>query len=275
MLAKEFLLSLDRRVGIRNRLRGLPSTGFDVRGEKALDWGWCLANLPRRCSNDSPRLRVLDIGCCQSPIASVATAFGHEVVGIDTESLPYELPRLTFYQADLLGMDLPDASFDVAVLCSVVEHIGLAGRYTQRDVPDGDLLAMAQVARILKPDGRLLLTVPVGKDLVFRPWHRIYGEERLPLLLAEFQVGRSQYWVKQPGGMWRATERMEALQVDRQGLSYGLGQFVLKLESKGGQPSRFGRLPIGMPRRSVVACTSRVSRCAVGEIQHERQEKVG
>lgn len=77
MTVRGLLKRLDRRLGIRNRLQGLPPSGFDVAGEKLLDWGWCLANLPR-----SPRLRLLDIGCCQAPIVPAAVALGHEVVGV-------------------------------------------------------------------------------------------------------------------------------------------------------------------------------------------------
>jgi SAM-dependent methyltransferase len=227
MIALRLIKFLDKRLGIRNRLKCLPPSGFDTAGEKLLDWGWCLANLPQ-----SPRQRVLDIGCCQAPIVPTVVALGHEVVGVDTDRLPYQLPGLTFFFGDFLEIDFPDASFDVVVLCSVVEHIGLAGRYAQRNIPDGDFLAMKKVAQILKPDGRVLLTVPVGKDLIFKPWHRIYGEERLPALIAEFQVERSQYLVKERGEVWKVSEQTAALHVDRQGLGYGLAQFVLKKVSE-------------------------------------------
>ena len=217
-----FLKTLDHQLGLRNRLWGLPASGFDLAGEKPLDWGWCLANLPR-----SPRLRVLDIGCCQSPIVPAAVALGHEVVGIDTARLPYQLEGLTFCQGDFLEMNLPDASFDVVVLCSVVEHIGLAGRYRQKDIPEGDLQAMRKTAKLLKPGGTLILTIPVGLDMIFTPWHRIYGPDRLPRLIEGFSVESERFFVKQPGGPWRLAQRAEAMAFDAKGLSYALGQFVL------------------------------------------------
>jgi hypothetical protein len=69
MAGINFLKEIDRWLGVRNRLRGLPASGFDIAGEKVLDWGWCLANLPSLF-----RLRVLDIGCCQLPIVPAAVA---------------------------------------------------------------------------------------------------------------------------------------------------------------------------------------------------------
>ena len=49
---------VDRRVGVRAWLRGdprPPAGGFDLDGEKLLDWGWICANLPREGVGD--RLR--------------------------------------------------------------------------------------------------------------------------------------------------------------------------------------------------------------------------
>jgi hypothetical protein len=47
---KAILKSLDQPIGIRAWLsdepRLLPSGGFDLHGEKELDWGWVSANVP-------------------------------------------------------------------------------------------------------------------------------------------------------------------------------------------------------------------------------------
>lgn len=220
----KIIKALDYRLGLRNRLRGIPPMGFDIEGEKVLDWGWCLAHLPQ-----TPKQRILDIGCVQAPITPAAIALGHEVIGVDTDRLNYSLLNLTFIQADFMEANLSDVQFDIVVLCSVVEHIGLAGRYGQRDILDGDLYAMGKAASLLKPEGRLILTIPVGRDLVFRPWHRIYGEERLPQLLRGFTVEQEQYYRKPVQASWSETTKADALQVDRAGVSYALGQFVLKL----------------------------------------------
>lgn len=50
---------------------------------------------------------------------------------------------------DLQAIDLPDASFDVILSAHVLEH-----------VPDTDK-ALAELQRVIRPDGRLLLQVPI------------------------------------------------------------------------------------------------------------------
>jgi 2-polyprenyl-3-methyl-5-hydroxy-6-metoxy-1,4-benzoquinol methylase len=223
-MLRKLLKNFDRRTGLRNRLRGLPSAGFDLGGEKVLDWGWCMAHLPPQ-----PPQQVLDVGCVQAPLTPAAVTMGHIVTGIDTDRLNYSLPNFTFYQADFMEVDLGASRFDAVVLCSVVEHIGLAGRYDQREQPDGDLHAMRKVAQLLRPDGRLILTIPVGVDMVFKPWHRIYGTGRLSLLMQGYVIVEERYLVKQLDGVWQSQGKQAALQVNRGGLSYALGQFVLKL----------------------------------------------
>jgi SAM-dependent methyltransferase len=200
-----------------------PPGGFDLEGEKLLDWAWVVANLPQ------PPKRILDIGCCYSPLVPIMVSLGHEVVGIDINNLPYQLSGLTFRREDFLVADFPESSFDVIVLCSVVEHVGLAGRYSQTENPDGDLQTMRKIARLLKPRGLVLLTIPVGVDLVFAPWHRVYGKERLPRLLHDFTVQKSRYFLKVRGGAWHETDESQALEFNGRGLCYSLGQYVLEV----------------------------------------------
>jgi len=52
--------------------------------------------------------------------------------------------------ADLQKIDLPDASFDAAVCAEVLEHL------------DDDAAALGELARMLRPGGLLLVTVPAG-----------------------------------------------------------------------------------------------------------------
>ena len=76
---------------------------------------------------------------------------------------------------------------DFAISYSSFEHDGL-GRYGDPLSPDGDLRAMQDAHKFLKKDGVLFLGVPVGKDCIVWNAHRIYGENRLPLLLKGWQL---------------------------------------------------------------------------------------
>lgn len=76
---------------------------------------------------------------------------------------------------------------DFAVSYSSFEHDGL-GRYGDPLSPDGDLRAMNETWQFLKKDGILFLGVPLGRDCIVWNGCRIYGKNRLPLLLKGWQL---------------------------------------------------------------------------------------
>jgi len=121
---------------------------------------------------------------------------GYTVVAIDLEPVDYRHPSFTFHQADFLETNI-EGLFDWVLNISTVEHFGLVGRYgVQIDDPDADLRAMTKLQSLLKPDGRMILTIPVGQDRVIEPWHRVYGVTRLPGLLAGYRVLEQMFWAK-------------------------------------------------------------------------------
>jgi hypothetical protein len=81
---------------------------------------------------------------------------------------------------------------------------------------------------VLRPEGRMVMTVPVGQDLVCPPLHRIYGIERLPRLLAGYAIEEQQFWWKRPRrSTWEQTDRETALATQGSASFYALGLFVL------------------------------------------------
>ena len=77
--------------------------------------------------------------------------------------------------------------FDVALSLSTYEHSGL-GRYGDPIDPDGDLLAMKDLKKIIAPGGLAFVAVPVGREAVFFNIHRVYGYERLRRLHEGWRV---------------------------------------------------------------------------------------
>ena len=72
--------------------------------------------------------------------------------------------------------------FDAGISISSFEHDGL-GKYGDPLDPWGDLRAMKRMKETIKKGGILYLSVPIGKDRLDWNAHRVYGKERLPLLL--------------------------------------------------------------------------------------------
>jgi len=219
----------DKRFGLVAWLVGEPrplAGGFDVKGEKSLDWGWVCANLPRSAD------RALDVGCGESPVVPAMLTLGYkEVVGVDLQfPLDKHLKGPHFIQGDFNRLSL-EPGFDVVVACSTIEHIGLSGRYESTEEIDGDLNAVRKIRSLLKKDGVFILTVPAGEDGVYKPWHRVYGRKRMGQLLEGFQVVKAQGYVKEPWGPWRKGGVEEAIEFPATAVRYALAQMVLRVVS--------------------------------------------
>jgi SAM-dependent methyltransferase len=229
----------DRWFGLRRLMREGVTPRFPLDGDRALEWSWVVAHLP------PPPARVLDLGCVQSPLSAVAARAGHAVTAVDLRPIEYRLPGVVFRQGDINRLDLPEASFDVILNCSTIEHVGLGGRYGATEATDADLSAMRRLAGLLAPEGRMLLTVPVGRDAVHAPFHRVYGPRRLPALLDGFTVLEQEYWTKEHvDGPWTRCERETALATEGTAEFYALGLFVL---GRAGPPGRSGPQILGAP----------------------------
>lgn len=200
-----------------------PDAPDDLTGDRDLEWTFCQARL-----GDGPS-RTLDFGADVGvPLSLAAALRGHDVVALDRLEIAHraEHPRIRRVVADVLDRPLEGERFDVVINCSSIEHVGLSGRYGSAAADDGDLEAMGVLAGLMAPDARQLLTIPVGRDMVCAPHHRIYGERRLPRLLERYDVVEEQFWHK-PGRAWRETDRATALATEGSARFYSVGLFVL------------------------------------------------
>lgn len=217
---------------LRRLKRRLAKQGpglLDLSGDRDVEWSFVAAYMPQGPGE------ALDFGCNGTYLSLIAARRGFKVVALDLEGqvLPWQHPNRHFVQCDLLEARLPEASFDVAINCSSVEHVGLVGRYgVSEPRPDGDLDVMRKLRELMKPGGIQLLTIPLGHDGVFGPWHRVYGETRLPALLQGYEVIRAEFWRKSQDRGWAVCDREEALDFeaawDPQRKIYALGCFVLR-----------------------------------------------
>lgn len=99
--------------------------------------------------------RVLDAGAGEAPYRPL---FAHcDYVTQDWPGTVHEGAREADVVGDLHDLDVPDASFDAVVLTEVLEHVAEPDR------------VLAELRRILRPGGRLMLTVPFVGELHEEP----------------------------------------------------------------------------------------------------------
>src|SRR5579884_2141772 len=96
-------------------------------------------------------LAVLDVGCGTGAMSEILSRWGR-VLSADFSPLALRFSRRrglrSLVQADAMRLPLASGRFDVAVAMDVLEHL-----------PD-DRAAVCELYRVLKPGGRLLVTVP-------------------------------------------------------------------------------------------------------------------
>ncbi|MBN1687977.1 MAG: DUF268 domain-containing protein [Candidatus Omnitrophica bacterium] len=122
----------------------------------------------------------------QTPLyESICLAYGGHPKTIEYNRLISEDPRLEVMTP--AEYDESPVLFDAGFSISSFEHDGL-GRYGDPLNPEGDLLAMKKMKSMIKTNGLLFLSVPVGRDILVWNAHRIYGIRRLPLLLKGWRL---------------------------------------------------------------------------------------
>lgn len=208
------------------------ASSINIEGERNVEWSFLSAEMPPGPGE------AIEFGCEQGYMSLLAAQKGFRVLANDLEDqqFTWQHPNVVFRQGNFLEIPLPEDNFDLAINCSSVEHVGVAGRYGIEVAEDnGDIDVMIRLSQILKPHGLLLMTAPCGRDAVLAPWCRVYGPERLPRLLAPFTVAKEEYWLKDNQNRWVASSRDAALNFqpihdpsDPHGCAYALGCFVLQ-----------------------------------------------
>ncbi len=104
--------------------------------------------------------RMLDVGCGNGRYLSTLRTLGWQVQGVEFSEDGVRVCRmadLPVHHGDLLSAGFPDAAFDLITVRHVIEHIAEPHPL------------MAELARILKPNGRLLIETP-NSEALGRAW---------------------------------------------------------------------------------------------------------
>ena len=194
------------------RLRWLQAPGGT--DERVIELPWVLSRVRR----DG---RTLEVGYAfaEPPYLGALLRSGIELVGVDRAILDVE--GMETVEADVRELPFADQSFDQVLLVSTLEHIGADNSvYGLEPEPvDGvepRLAALRSLRRVLRLDGGLLATVPVGvpgdygwfRQEDVRGWTRLFAR-------AGFFVEEQEAYELTPEG-WRANPDFDA-----SGVRYG------------------------------------------------------
>lgn len=202
---------------------------YSLKGDRKVEWGYVKQRLPEG------KGFLLDIGPAPAnpKPARVAVSLGYNVVAVGLEEPKYVHQKFTFIHGDFLDVYIP-WTFDWILNISTIEHFGLAGRYgVIESDPDADLLGMHRAYTLMKPDAKMLLTIPVGIDNVMGFRHRVYGEKRLPRLLQGYKILEEMYWAKfNDENVFVSTDKETALSTvpTLDPSYYALGAFTLMVK---------------------------------------------
>lgn len=166
---------------------------------------------------------VLDVGCSGSRLPIALASRGYRVVGFDFSGYPYPHPGLRAVRGDIIRAPFDDASFSRIIAISVIEHIGI-GHYGDPLAGEGDHRAVEEIARLLRPGGRTILTVPFGKAMI-NDWMRVYDPPRLRRLIGPLQPQVVEYAVGDDG-QWGPAEEDRAARIDWNGPSRSVALVV-------------------------------------------------
>lgn len=124
-----------------------------------------IVEIPWLMSHIGDAKSILDIGSCDARYLNDLQGNGARVTSIDTRY--YQAPQgVTVIVGD--AAELPGGlsdSFDLITCVSVLDHVGLEAYGNHLDPLKMDKV-ISEMHRVLKFGGRLLLTVPFGRDYV-------------------------------------------------------------------------------------------------------------
>jgi SAM-dependent methyltransferase len=202
-------------LGLGARARGERIRWLQVPGrsdERVVEIPWVLSRL-------RPGGRVLEVGYAFAEPAYLAGLLraGVELVGADLAARAVEGMETVI--ADVRELPFPERSFDQVLLVSTLEHVGADNTvYGLEAEQDGGarLAALRELRRVLRRDGSLLVTVPLGepgdhgwfRQEDERGWTRLYAR-------AGFFVEELEAYELAPDG-WRAAPGFRAA-----GVRYG------------------------------------------------------
>ncbi|PKO01330.1 MAG: hypothetical protein CVU42_00550 [Chloroflexi bacterium HGW-Chloroflexi-4] len=160
--------------------------------ERTIEYPWIAENIA-----ELEKCQVLDVGAKEGlPSTDILLNNSNIVYTIDinTTLITQTTNNLIIKKGDIRATPFESGFFDAVIAVSTLEHIGIPGRYGIEKLDDsGDFKAMSEIHRILKPGGKVFVTLPYGfgKSL---PLNRLYNDARINTLFEKFAITKKEYF---------------------------------------------------------------------------------
>src|SRR5919198_3301312 len=179
---------------------------FDIDGliagiysERIIEYKFLANNLP----SPNTQMTILDVGTDESQLIKKLQDYGTnkwQIYGIDISDIKEKSLSKHLIRMDGRVMAFRQGIFDLVICISTIEHIGIpsmAYNIKETDI-DGDSKLMREMNRVLKHNGRLILTLPYSNR--FRNTeHRIYNVLFLDNLIRDFSVIKRNFYLFNKG----------------------------------------------------------------------------
>lgn len=144
---------------------------------------------------------------------------------VDLRPIKAKLSGLTVVKANILRLPYKTNSISSLSSLHVIEHIGL-GRYGDSIDPNGTKKAIKEMIRVVKPNGCIYLSLPIGRYRMCFNAHRIHTPE---MILKEFKGCRLiEFSVIDDEGHFNENVDWRSYST----LHYGCGLFLFKKNRK-------------------------------------------
>ena len=130
---------------------------------------------------------IHDIGSDRQWIIGVSTHYN--VTSLDVREPPFRMENEHFDIGQAQALPWETASVEFLTSMHSIEHFGLGGYGDDQDTW-GDNKAAAEMARVVKPGGELILTTTVTGNSSFTAYdvHRVYSADDLHDMLTDFEI---------------------------------------------------------------------------------------
>lgn len=173
-------------------LWSLDPTELSYQGSRYVEYPFVIENLSLPENS-----KVLLVGCADDPLSTILPTLGYKVYGLDLKPVYIKYPNFKFVRGDIRKTRFPSNHFDAVVAVSAIEHVGVIDSDYE-----GDKKALKEIMRILKPNGIILVTIPVVAKPLMTEYSRFYDITLLNALFSGFNVLKKSIFMRDEQGYW-------------------------------------------------------------------------